>query len=132
MDYYTDIFVNKLKRDPTDVELFDIGQSNSEHSRHWYFGGTIVVDGKPAHALAEEIEVRARARFLREQPNFEEAARSKDHEEAMRDEMRKVAWPTKPEVIRYSTIVTVTVVIYTAIVAGLDFGLREIMDWFYT
>ena len=35
LDYYTDIFVNKLKRDPTDVELFDIGQSNSEHSRHW-------------------------------------------------------------------------------------------------
>jgi preprotein translocase subunit SecE len=50
----------------------------------------------------------------------------------VRDEMRKVAWPTKPEVIRYSTIVTVTVVVYTAIVAGLDFGLREIMDWFYT
>lgn len=22
-------------------------QSNSEHSRHWYFGGTIVVDGQP-------------------------------------------------------------------------------------
>ncbi|KAL1527588.1 hypothetical protein AB1Y20_008975 [Prymnesium parvum] len=47
LDYYTDIFVNKLKRDPTDVELFDIGQSNSEHSRHWYFGGTIVIDGTP-------------------------------------------------------------------------------------
>ena len=43
-----------------------------------------------------------------------------------------MAWPTKPEVIRYSTIGTVTVVVYTAIVAGLDFGLREIMDWFYT
>ena len=35
LDYYTDVFVNKLQRDPTDVELFDIGQSNSEHSRHW-------------------------------------------------------------------------------------------------
>lgn len=32
-----DLFVNKLKRDPTSVELFDLAQSNSEHSRHWFF-----------------------------------------------------------------------------------------------
>ena len=32
-----DMFVNKLKRDPTSVELFDLAQSNSEHSRHWFF-----------------------------------------------------------------------------------------------
>ncbi len=34
LDYYTRLFVDKLRRDPTDVELFDIAQSNSEHSRH--------------------------------------------------------------------------------------------------
>lgn len=37
MDFYIDLFVNKLKRDPTSVELFDLAQSNSEHSRHWFF-----------------------------------------------------------------------------------------------
>lgn len=37
MDFYMDLFVNKLKRDPTSVELFDLAQSNSEHSRHWFF-----------------------------------------------------------------------------------------------
>jgi phosphoribosylformylglycinamidine synthase len=30
LDYYTDVFVNKLKRDPTDVELFDIGQATCD------------------------------------------------------------------------------------------------------
>ena len=35
----------KLGRDPTDVECFDMGQSNSEHSRHWFFGGKMVIDG---------------------------------------------------------------------------------------
>ena len=35
-----------MKRDPTDVELFDIAQSNSEHSRHWFFGGNMVIDGE--------------------------------------------------------------------------------------
>ena len=31
---------------PTDVECFDMAQSNSEHSRHWFFGGKMIVDGK--------------------------------------------------------------------------------------
>lgn len=33
LDYYTKLFKEKLGRDPTDVECFDMGQSNSEHSR---------------------------------------------------------------------------------------------------
>jgi phosphoribosylformylglycinamidine synthase len=46
LDYYTDLFINKLGRDPTDVECFDMGQSNSEHSRHWFFGGKMIIDGE--------------------------------------------------------------------------------------
>ncbi|POM78515.1 Phosphoribosylformylglycinamidine synthase, partial [Phytophthora palmivora] len=46
LQYYLNLFKEKLKRNPTDVECFDMGQSNSEHSRHWFFGGKIVVDGK--------------------------------------------------------------------------------------
>jgi len=49
----------------------------------------------------------------------------------VRDEMRKVAWPTRPEVVRYSIIVTATVIVYTAFVGGLDFGLQYVADWFY-
>jgi phosphoribosylformylglycinamidine synthase len=45
-DYYNALFV-EMGRDPTDVELFDLAQSNSEHSRHWFFGGNMVLDGKP-------------------------------------------------------------------------------------
>jgi len=45
LDYYTNIFKQVLKRNPTDVECFDLGQSNSEHSRHWFFGGKLVIDG---------------------------------------------------------------------------------------
>jgi phosphoribosylformylglycinamidine synthase len=47
LEYYTMLFVSELKRDPTDVECFDMAQSNSEHSRHWFFGGTIIIDGVP-------------------------------------------------------------------------------------
>jgi len=47
----------KLGRDPTDVECFDMGQSNSEHSRHWFFGGKMVIDGeeKP-HTLFQMVK----------------------------------------------------------------------------
>ncbi len=46
LDYYTALFKDDMKRDPTNVELFDIAQSNSEHSRHWFFRGDIVIDGE--------------------------------------------------------------------------------------
>jgi len=48
LDYYTNMFTADIKRDPTTVELFDIAQSNSEHSRHWFFGGELIKeDGTP-------------------------------------------------------------------------------------
>ena len=37
MHYYTSLFRDVLKRNATSVELFDLAQSNSEHSRHWFF-----------------------------------------------------------------------------------------------
>ena len=43
--YYTELFAGKIGRNPTNVELFDISQSNSEHSRHWFFKGKMVLDG---------------------------------------------------------------------------------------
>jgi len=43
--FYTNLFLNKLKRYPTDIELFDLSQSNSEHSRHWIFNGKIFING---------------------------------------------------------------------------------------
>ncbi len=46
IDYYYNLFANVLRRDPTDVELFQLGQANSEHSRHHFFRGRLVIDGK--------------------------------------------------------------------------------------
>jgi len=45
MEMYLNMF-KEMKRNPTNVELFDLAQSNSEHSRHWFFRGKIVIDGK--------------------------------------------------------------------------------------
>jgi preprotein translocase subunit SecE len=43
----------------------------------------------------------------------------------VRAEMRKVAWPSRSEVINYSIIVFITVVILTAFIASLDFVFGE-------
>jgi preprotein translocase subunit SecE len=39
----------------------------------------------------------------------------------VRAELRKVAWPTRPEVINYSLVVLVTIAILTALIFGLDY-----------
>ena len=43
----------------------------------------------------------------------------------VRGELRKVAWPTRSEVVNYSIIVLFTVVILTTYIALLDFGFGE-------
>ena len=49
----------------------------------------------------------------------------------VREELRKVAWPTRPEVVRYSIIVTATIVVYTAFIGGIDYVMQYVADWFY-
>ncbi|CAL5220912.1 g3007 [Coccomyxa viridis] len=53
--FYTRMFQEEMKRDPTNVELFDMAQSNSEHSRHWFFGAQLILDGKPAPETLMQI-----------------------------------------------------------------------------
>lgn len=45
---YLKLFGDDMHRNPTNVELFDLAQSNSEHSRHWFFKGRLVIDGEEA------------------------------------------------------------------------------------
>ncbi|XP_007950424.1 phosphoribosylformylglycinamidine synthase [Orycteropus afer afer] len=55
LDFYTKRF-QELQRNPTTVEAFDLAQSNSEHSRHWFFKGRLHLDGQElAHSLFESI-----------------------------------------------------------------------------
>ncbi|KAG8262896.1 hypothetical protein J6590_043884 [Homalodisca vitripennis] len=44
LEFYTELFSQKLKRNPTSVECFDLAQSNSEHSRHWFFKGKMIIN----------------------------------------------------------------------------------------
>ncbi len=43
---YYDYFVQKHNRNPTIVEILDLNNANSEHSRHGFFGGQQIIDGQ--------------------------------------------------------------------------------------
>ena len=49
----------------------------------------------------------------------------------VRAELRKVVWPTKDEVRRYSIIVLITVILFTAFVALLDYVFGSATLWLY-
>lgn len=48
------------------------------------------------------------------------------------DELRKVVRPTGPELVRYTTVVVVFVMIMMALVSGLDLGFSKLVAWAFT
>ena len=50
-NYYTQLFQERVGCNPSRMECFDLSQSNSEHSRHWFFKGRLVVDGEEVEDL---------------------------------------------------------------------------------
>lgn len=44
--YFYDLFVNVLRRDPTNVELMNLGNAASDHSRHRTYNAQIIIGGK--------------------------------------------------------------------------------------
>jgi preprotein translocase subunit SecE len=93
---------------------------NREQKRQLRKMGALDEQGKPARAQRQQPKKKSDRvgprQYLRE----------------VRDEMRKVAWPKQPEVKRYSIIVIITVIVYTAIVAGFDYVFGEFSQWFYS
>jgi preprotein translocase subunit SecE len=92
---------------------------NREQKRQLRKMGALDEQGKPTRAqptAKKKNELVGIRQYLRE----------------VRDEMRKVAWPNRPEVKRYSIIVIITVVVYTALVGGLDYIFSEFSQWFYS
>ena len=55
-NFYYDYFVTKHDRNPTIVEIMDLNNANSEHSRHGFFKGKQIVDGQEQeHTLFELV-----------------------------------------------------------------------------
>lgn len=85
---------------------------NREQKRAAQRAGQVNADGSPATVR----DRRAPAQRLKT-----ERTKPADFLREVRGELRKVAWPTRDEVLRYSLIVLVALVIFTSLVFGLDY-----------
>jgi preprotein translocase subunit SecE len=97
------------------VSLDDL---NREQKRHLKRTGALDAEGKATRAARpapKKTERVGPVQYLRE----------------VREELRKVAWPKRPEVVRYSIIVVITVAVYTAMVGGFDYAFTKFTEWFY-
>ncbi len=61
----------------------------------------------------------------RQAPPRRERASPAQFMREVRAELRKVSWPTRAEVVNYSIVTLVVVVILTAIIGALDYGFGE-------
>ncbi len=52
---YYRYFVERCGRNPTIVELMDLNNANSEHSRHGFFRGLQIIDGQPCDKTLFEV-----------------------------------------------------------------------------
>jgi len=81
--------------------------------------------------LQEKEEERARKRRQqgsrqrqRERIGFRQYVRE------VRQELKKVAWPTRQETTTFSVVVLVVSSVLTAVTFGFDFGAKETVLWF--
>lgn len=80
--------------------------------------GELGPDGEPARAKPKQTTRTAPA------PKKERTSPGTYLRE-VRGELRKVQWPTRDEVIRYSGIVLVTLIVLTSLIFGLDLLFAE-------
>jgi preprotein translocase subunit SecE len=92
---------------------------NRQQKRMLQRQGQLGADGEPA--------ARRRTAPAPPRPTKEARTTPAQFVREVRGELRKVAWPTRTEVINYSIIVLVAVVLLTTYVALLDYGFGEVL-----
>ncbi len=90
---------------------------NRRTRRHLQRQGEMTADGAPAGR-------RERRQAAPASPTTERAGPAQFVGE-VRSELKKVIWPTRSELVNYSIVVFITIVILTAMIAGFDWILGE-------
>lgn len=69
----------------------------------------------------EEEQRRKAPRVTPTAPTQKQRTKPRDFVREVFAELKKVAWPTRKEVVAYSTVVFVSVVVIAAIIFGMDY-----------
>jgi preprotein translocase subunit SecE len=87
---------------------------NREQKRRLKRSGDLGADGEPVAQRSRTATATPPTRTKEERTSARQFVRE------VRQELRKVAWPTKAETVNYSLIVLSTLVVMTALIFGLD------------
>lgn len=93
---------------------------NREQKRAAQRAGQVNADGSPATVRDRKAPAQ-RLKTERTKPT--------DFVREVRAELRKVAWPTRDEVLRYSLIVFIALVVFTLFVFGLDYVFERLFHF---
>jgi preprotein translocase subunit SecE len=96
---------------------------NREQKRLMQRQGQVGADGAPATRRTSVQDVQRRRR---------DRATPREFVRQIRDEMRQVSWPTRPEVINYTSIVFCVLVFMTSLIFGLGFGFSKFVTFLFT
>ena len=91
---------------------------NRQTKRMLQSQGELGPDGEPARAKPKQ-QARPAPRPAKERTS------PKEYLHEVRTELRKVAWPSRAEVVRYSGIVLFALVVLTTFIFGLDYAFAE-------
>ncbi len=94
---------------------------NREQKRLLQKQGALDADGSPKAAKRAPTAPRPK----------EQRTKPRQFVREVRAEMRKVNWPTRAETTNYSIIVFITILVLTALIAVVDFGLAQSVLWVY-
>jgi preprotein translocase subunit SecE len=96
---------------------------NREQKRMMQRQGQVGADGTAAPRRVTSSQDLQRRRGQRTKPTqfFRE----------IREEMRQVAWPTRPEVINYTTIVFFVLVFMSSLIFGLGYGFSKFVTFLF-
>jgi preprotein translocase subunit SecE len=95
---------------------------NREQKRMMQRQGQVGADGAaPSRRTSPQDAQRRRSQRTKPSQFFRE----------IREEMRQVAWPTRPEVINYTTIVLFVLVFMTLLIFGLGYGFSKFVTFLF-
>ncbi|HEY7931660.1 MAG TPA: preprotein translocase subunit SecE [Acidimicrobiales bacterium] len=96
---------------------------NREQKRLMQRQGQVGVDGTTSTRRTSVQDVQRRK---------SERTKPREFIKQIRDELRQVAWPTRPEVINYTTIVLFVLIFMTLLIFGLGAGFSKFVTFLFT
>ena len=95
---------------------------NREQKRLMQRQGQVGADGTAARRTSVTDVQRRRS----------ERTRPREFVKQVREELRQVAWPTRPEVINYTTIVLFVLIFMTSLIFGLGASFSKFVTFLFT